>query len=67
MIIKQPKYSVCICNHNMANTLDLSLKSVVNQLNDDYEVLVIDDGSNDNSLQILSEMKQVFLMPIILI
>ena len=60
MIIKQPKYSVCICNHNMANTLDLSLKSVINQLNDDYEVLVIDDGSNDNSLQILSEMKNNF-------
>ena len=24
---------------------NLSLKSVINQLNDDYEVLVIDDGS----------------------
>ena len=60
MIIKQPKYSVCICNYNMANTLDLSLKSIINQLNDDYEVLVIDDGSNDNSLQILSQIKNNF-------
>ena len=60
MIIKQPKYSVCICNYNMANTLDLSLKSILNQLNDDYEVLVIDDGSNDNSLQILSQIKNNF-------
>ena len=60
MIIKKPKYSVCICNYNMANTLDLSLKSVINQLNDDYEVLVIDDGSKDNSLQVLYEIKKKF-------
>ncbi len=60
MIIKKPKYSVCICNYNMANTLDLSLKSVINQLNDDYEVLVIDDGSKDNSLKVLWEIKSNF-------
>ena len=60
MIIKKPKYSVCICNYNMAITLDLSLKSVINQLNDDYEVVVIDDGSNDNSLEILREIKNNF-------
>lgn len=60
MLIKKPKYSVCICNFNMAITLDLSLKSVINQLNDDYEVVVVDDGSNDNSLQILREIKNNF-------
>ena len=57
MIIKKPKYSVCICNYNMEATLDPSLQSIINQLNDDYEVLVIDDGSNDNSLQVLSRFK----------
>lgn len=57
MIIKKPKYSVCICNYNMDATLDISLKSIINQLNDDYEVLVIDDGSNDTSLQVLSRFK----------
>ena len=35
-------------------------KSIINQLNDDYEVLVIDDGSDDNSLQILSQIKNKF-------
>ena len=60
MIIKQPKYSVCISNYNMDSTLDLSLKSIINQLNDDYEVLVIDDGSDDNSLNILSNIKNNF-------
>lgn len=58
--MKQPKYSVCICNYNMDSTLDLALKSIINQLNDDYEVLVIDDGSDDNSLQILSQIKNKF-------
>ena len=60
MIIKQPKYSVCISNYNMDSTLDLSLKSIINQLNDDYEVVVIDDGSDDNSLNILSDIKNNF-------
>lgn len=60
MIIKQPKYSVCICNYNMGATLDQSLKSIINQLNDDYEVLVIDDGSNDTSLQVLSKFKKKY-------
>ena len=60
MIIKNPKYSICICNYNMSNTLEVSLESVINQLNDDYEVVVIDDGSNDNSLQILSKIKNKF-------
>ena len=58
--MRQPKYSVCICNYNMDSTLELSLESIINQLNDDYEVLVVDDGSDDNSLQILSGIKNKF-------
>ena len=34
--------------------------AVINQLNDDYEVVVVDDGSNDNSLKILREIKNNF-------
>lgn len=51
-----PKYSICICNHNMADTLERALSSVLEQLNDDYEVLVIDDGSVDNSVKILRDL-----------
>lgn len=50
------RYSVCICNYNMGDTLDRALVSVLSQLNSDYEVLVVDDGSSDNSREILSKL-----------
>ena len=51
------KYSVCICNYNMADTLEISLSSVLNQLDDRFEVLVIDDGSTDKSVDIIRMLK----------
>lgn len=53
-----PIYSICICNYNMENSLHESLCSVLDQLDDRYEVLVIDDGSSDRSLKILSEISK---------
>ena len=41
----KPTYSVCVCNYNMAETLEVSLKSVLDQLDERYEVVVVDDGS----------------------
>jgi glycosyltransferase involved in cell wall biosynthesis len=52
----KPKYSICVPNFNMADTLEVALESVLRQIDDDYEVLVVDDGSSDNSLDILKEM-----------
>ena len=49
--MKTPLYSVCICNYNMKEYLEISLKSILEQLDERYEVLVIDDGSNDGSLK----------------
>ena len=51
------KYSVCICNYNMADTLEISLSSVLNQLDDRFEVLIIDDGSKDKSVDIIKMLK----------
>jgi len=53
---KHIKYSICICNRNMADTLRKSLISVLQQINDEFEVIVIDDGSTDNSKEILSNL-----------
>lgn len=52
----RPLYSICICNYNMGDTLERALVSVLGQLDSDYEVLVVDDGSSDNSREILSEL-----------
>jgi glycosyltransferase involved in cell wall biosynthesis len=54
------KYSICICNRNMADTLHESLNSVLEQIGDEFEVIVIDDSSTDNSKEILEELSAKF-------
>src|SRR3990172_7137573 len=51
--VGMPTYSICICNYNMADTLERALVSVLDQVDRDYEILVIDDGSSDESVSIL--------------
>ncbi len=51
-----PKYSVCICNYNMGDTIERALTSVLDQLDDQFEVLVIDDGSSDDSREVLAQL-----------
>ena len=58
--MKTPLYSVCICNYNMKDYLEKSLKSILEQLDDRYEVLVIDDGSNDGSLEVLANLEKKY-------
>lgn len=56
-----PRYSVCVCNYNMADTLDRAMSSVADQLDPArYEIIVIDDGSNDNSLTVLAALAQKY-------
>ena len=57
---KNIKYSICICNRNMADTLRESLSSVLEQIGDEFEVIVIDDCSTDNSKEILEELSAKF-------
>lgn len=53
-------YSICICNYNMSEHIRESLSSVLRQLNDDFEVVVVDDGSSDRSVELLRELSQEF-------
>ena len=48
-----PKYSICMCNYNMADTLERSLSSILNQIDDRFEVILVDDGSSDNSIGVV--------------
>ena len=54
------KYSICICNYNMDSTLVQSLESILNQINENYEVVVVDDGSSDNSLSLLIKLRKKY-------
>ena len=49
-------YSVCICNYNMAETLEESLRSVLDQVDERFEVIVVDGGSTDGSISILERL-----------
>lgn len=49
------KVSVIIPVYNCAEYIGTTLNSVINQDFDDYEIIVIDDGSTDSSLEIINE------------
>lgn len=43
------KFSIIIPTYNRANLIGITLKSVLSQDYSDYEVIVVDDGSTDNT------------------
>jgi glycosyltransferase involved in cell wall biosynthesis len=44
-----PKYSILIPVYNVERYIDQCMESVINQTYSDFEVIIIDDGSTDNS------------------
>jgi glycosyltransferase involved in cell wall biosynthesis len=50
-----PKVSIIIPYYNSAKTILRALNSVVNQTYKDYEIILIDDGSIDNSYKIVND------------
>ncbi len=54
------KYSICICNYNMASTLRRSLISLLEQIDCRFEVVIADDGSTDESVQIIKDIKRQY-------
>ena len=52
-----PFFSVIIPTYNRAEILTRALNSILNQSFSDWELIVVDDGSNDNTKEIV----QVFL------
>ena len=55
-----PIYSICISNYNMGDTLDTCLRSVMCQIDSTFEIVVVDDGSTDNSLKVLESLQLEF-------
>ena len=50
-----PKVTVYIPTHNYGRYVGRAIESVVNQKFDDWELIVIDDGSTDNTTMVLKE------------
>lgn len=54
-----PKVSVVITAHNYAKYLPQAIGSVLNQTFDDYELIVVNDGSTDGTDQVLERYRSV--------
>lgn len=51
------KVSVLINNFNYAKYIDQCICSVLNQSHQDFEIIFVDDGSTDDSLEVVSAIK----------
>lgn len=54
---KAPLVSVVVPNYNYARYLDARLSSILNQTFQDFELILLDDASTDNSLELLDRYK----------
>lgn len=52
-IRKNPAVSVCMPCYNAALYLRESIESILNQTYENFELLIVDDGSTDNSVEII--------------
>lgn len=54
-----PLLTIFIPTYNRSHTITRALDSVLNQTDHDYELLIIDDGSTDNTQEVISQWAEV--------
>lgn len=54
--MKIPKYSILITTYNTVETIRLSLESILSQIDDEFEVIVVDSYSTDGTLEYLKDL-----------
>ncbi len=48
-----PLFSICIPNYNYAHYIDQTIDSVLSQTFQDFEIIIADNASTDNSLEVI--------------
>jgi len=51
------KNSICIATYNGENYIEAQLRSILNQINTDDEVIIVDDCSIDNTVKVVCEIQ----------
>ena len=54
MLGKKPTVSVILPTYNRAHLLDRAIRSVLDQTYQDFELIVVDDGSSDNTEEVVT-------------
>lgn len=49
-----PRISIIICTYNRAEYLNTCIDSIINQTNNNWELIIVDDGSEDNTFEIVN-------------
>lgn len=57
-MLNTPLISIIIPAYNYAGTLERAVNSVLKQLTEQHELIVIDDGSTDNTQDVLAELQK---------
>ena len=55
--VGEPEVSICVPTFNGARHLEACLESVVAQTFDDFEVLVVDDASTDDTVAVVERFR----------
>ena len=56
-----PRYTLSMCNYNMSNTIEPVIRSCLDQVDERFEMLVVDDGSTDESVEILDWLSDEYV------
>ena len=59
---REQKVSVLVANYNNSIYLNRSIKSIQNQNYKNIEIIVVDDNSTDNSIEILKKIKKITII-----
>ena len=55
-----PYISICIPVYNMEKYLEKAILSIINQTFQNFEIIIVNDNSNDNTQKILKRLKKEF-------
>ena len=59
-----PRVSVIITTHNRATLLPRAVQSVLAQAYDDYEIVIVDDGSSDETQVVVADFEDPRIRPV---